>query len=105
MQREELPVTHFANMGKDFRAEVTAAEIAELGTQADRILILMIGAMKRPHQMDIVSIEEELSKHDRKEYVIVKHQGKVFMTCFRKDFSITLHPISLLKRKKRLLKQ
>src|SRR4028118_650953 len=72
MQPEELPVTHFANLGKDFRAEVTAAEIAELGTQADRILILMIGAMKRPHQMDIVSIEEELSKHDHKEYVIVK---------------------------------
>ena len=72
MQREELPVTHFANLGKDFRAEVTAAEIAELGTHADRILILMIGAMKRSHQMDIVSIEEELSKHDHKEYVIVK---------------------------------
>lgn len=72
MRPEELPVTHFANLGKDFRAEVAAAEIAEMGTQADGILILMMGAMKRSHQTDIVSIEKELSKHDHKEYVIIK---------------------------------
>ena len=72
MPSEELPVTFFADLNKDFKAEVTAAEVAELGTPADHILILPSGAMKRPHQKDITSIEEELSEHNNKEYIIVK---------------------------------
>lgn len=72
MQQEELPATFFAEFDKDFRAEVTAAEIVELGTSPDRILILLLGAMKRSHQRDIVSIAEELFEHDNKEYIVVK---------------------------------
>lgn len=49
-----------------------AAEIAELGTSVDHILILLLGAMKRSPRRDVLSIEKELSVYDYKEYVIVK---------------------------------
>lgn len=72
MKENDLPVTLVANQTRDFKAEVTAAEIIELGTSPDRILILLLGILKRAHQKDIVSIEEEVLKHDHKEYVVIK---------------------------------
>ena len=61
----------FTSLDKDFKAEVIAAEMVENGTDADRILILMLGALKRSFSKDVSSIEEELSDYDHKEYVIV----------------------------------
>src|SRR5215210_4195113 len=62
----------FTSIQTDFRAEVTAAELVEAGVDADRILILMLGALKRPFSKDVESIAEELSEYDHKEYLLVK---------------------------------
>jgi type VI secretion system protein ImpH len=67
-----LPHTFFGDYDNDFKAEVIAAEMVENGINADRILILLAGAMKRPFRTDVTSIEEELSDYDSKEYTIVK---------------------------------
>ncbi len=72
MKTVELPHTFLSQFEKDFKAEVTAAEMVEHGTPADRILILMIGAMKRSFRKDVEAIGEELSDYDHKEYTIVK---------------------------------
>lgn len=60
------------SLDSDFKAEVVAAEMAETGIAADRILILMLGAMKRTYSKDVDIVEEELSDYDRNEYYIVK---------------------------------
>jgi hypothetical protein len=65
-------LTFFGDWYNDFRAEVTAAEMAELGVPDERILILLLGSLKRPHRKDVQSIEEELSAYDHAEYVIIK---------------------------------
>lgn len=67
-----LPHTMFANLENDFKAETIAAEMVEHGTPADRILILMLGAMKRTFRKDVELVEEELSGYDHKEYVLLK---------------------------------
>lgn len=67
-----LSHTLFSGLDKDFKAEVIAAEMVEQGTAADRILILLLGAMKRTFSKDVNSIADELSEYDHKEYVIVK---------------------------------
>lgn len=72
MKRSDLPHTLFSSLDQDFKAEVIAAELVERGTDADRILILMLGAMKRTFSKDVASIEEEASDYDHKEYVVVK---------------------------------
>ena len=72
MKAGDLPLTHFGNLEKDFKAEVTAAEMIELGIPPDRIVILMLGAMKRSLRRDVQSIEEESSVYDRAEYVVIK---------------------------------
>lgn len=60
------------NYDTDYKAEVIAAEMAENGFPADRILILMLGPLKRPYSKDIAAIDEELSDYDHKEYLLVK---------------------------------
>lgn len=72
MKATDLPLTHFSNFQKDFKAEVTAAEMIELGVPADRIVILMLGAAKRSMRRDVQSIEEESSAYDRADYVVIK---------------------------------
>ena len=72
VQPREIPHTFFAEFYNDFKAEVIAAELVEHGIDADRILILMLGALKRPFSKDVETIEEDLSEYDHKEYVIVK---------------------------------
>jgi type VI secretion system protein ImpH len=72
MKSEELPITFFSSLDNDFRAEVTAAEMVEYGTPEDRILILLLGAMKRPFRKDVEAIDEELSEYNDKEYVVIK---------------------------------
>jgi type VI secretion system protein ImpH len=62
----------FTGADNDFKAEVMAAEMIEQGVDADRILMLMLGAMKRPFSKDVAMIEEELSDYDHKEYYLVK---------------------------------
>lgn len=57
---------------KDFKAEVIAAEMVEHGIPADRILILLLGSMKRSFKKDVESVKEEISEYDHKEYFIVK---------------------------------
>ncbi len=57
---------------KDFKAEVIAAELVETGIPADRILILMLGALKRSYSKDVESVDEELSAYDHKEFHVVK---------------------------------
>jgi type VI secretion system protein ImpH len=69
--KEEVPLS-FLSQFNDFKAEVTAAEMVEQGVPEDRILILMLGAMKRSFRKDVESIEEELSEYDHKEYVLIK---------------------------------
>lgn len=72
MPASNLPLTHFSSLEKDFKAEVTAAEMLELGVPPDRVVILMLGAMKRSLRRDVQSIEEELSAYDHSEYVVIK---------------------------------
>lgn len=62
----------FNELDKDVKAEVIAAEMVEYGTDADRILIMMLGALKRPFSKDVEAVEEELSEYDHKEYMVVK---------------------------------
>lgn len=56
----------------DFKAEVVAAEMAGLGIDPERILVMMLGALKRTHSKDVSSINEEMSEYNHKEYVVVK---------------------------------
>lgn len=72
MKSEELPITFFSSLDNDFKAEVIAAELAEQGTPEARILILLLGAMKRPFRKDVEAIDEELSEYSDKEYTIIK---------------------------------
>jgi type VI secretion system protein ImpH len=62
----------FSMLDNDFRAEVIAAEMVEAGLDAERILILMLGPLKRPFSKDVQSVSEELSEYDHKEYSLVK---------------------------------
>jgi type VI secretion system protein ImpH len=62
----------FTGLDKDFKAEVTAAELVEEGFDAERILILMLGALKRPFSKDVESVDEEISEYDHKEYTLIK---------------------------------
>lgn len=64
--------TVYEDLVKDFRAEVTAAEMIELGLSPDRVVILMLGALKRSVRRDVQSIEEESSTYDHGEYVVIK---------------------------------
>lgn len=57
---------------KDFKAEVIASEMLEQGADPDRILILMIGAMKRTVSNDVNLIEEVVSDYDRRSYTLIK---------------------------------
>ncbi|HRI19478.1 MAG TPA: hypothetical protein PLA68_00930 [Panacibacter sp.] len=72
MKQGDLSHTMFSSLENDFKAEVIAAELVESGTPADRLLILMLGALKRTFSKDVQAIEEELSDYDHKEYVLVK---------------------------------
>jgi type VI secretion system protein ImpH len=72
MKSSDLSHTMFADFENDFKAEVIAAELVENGTPADRLLILMLGALKRTFSKDVQAIEEELSDYDHREYVLVK---------------------------------
>ena len=67
-----LPHTFFGSYGLDFKAEVIAAEMVEHGISADRILILLAGAMKRSFRTDVTSVEDEFSDYDHKEYTLIK---------------------------------
>jgi hypothetical protein len=69
---DNLPHTFFSNYNIDFKAEVIAAEMIENGLDPERILILLTGAMKRSHRLDVTSIEEDLSEYDHKEYTLIK---------------------------------
>lgn len=72
MKQGDLPVTHFGNLDNDFRAEITAAEMIELGLPPDRVVVLQTGAQKRSLRKDVQSIEEESSAYDHGEYVVIK---------------------------------
>lgn len=72
MNSTKLPSTHFSGLENDFKAEVIAAEMVEAGTDPERILILMLGALKRTFSRDVESVAEELSEYDHKEYQVVK---------------------------------
>lgn len=72
MKSGDLPHTFFSSFERDFKAEVIAAELVDHGIDIDRILIMMLGAMKRPFSKDVHAVEEELSEYDHKDYVIVK---------------------------------
>ncbi|RYZ27546.1 MAG: hypothetical protein EOO10_12370 [Chitinophagaceae bacterium] len=71
MQADNIPLSLLGNLEKDFKAEVTAAEMLELGIPPDRILILMLGAMKRSFRKDVLSIEEESSSYDHAEFIVI----------------------------------
>ena len=60
------------NLDTDYKAEVIAAEMVENGVPADRIIIVMLGAMKRTYRKDVEEIAEENSDFDNKEYYLVK---------------------------------
>src|SRR4030095_4556069 len=72
MKSISIPHTLVDRLEKDFNAEVVAAEMLEQGVAADRILILLTGALSRPHGKDVRSLDEETSDYDHKEYLIVK---------------------------------
>lgn len=72
MKEDNLPLTHFSSFEKDFRAEVTAAEMLELGVSPDRLVVMMLGAQKRSLRRDVQSIEEEASAYDHGEYIVIK---------------------------------
>ncbi len=72
MKPGDLTHTFFNEFDKDIKAEVIAAELVDNGLDIDRILILMLGAMKRPFSKDVHSVEEASSDYDHKDYIIVK---------------------------------
>lgn len=72
MSAASLSPTLLGNLEKDFKAEVTAAEMMELGIPPDRIVVLMLGGMKRSLRKDVQSIEEDLFSYDHSEYVVIK---------------------------------
>lgn len=61
-----------SSLETDFKAEVIAAEMVENNIPADRIMILMLGGLKRSFRRDVDSIEEDISNYDHKEYFLVK---------------------------------
>lgn len=64
--------TDVNSIGTDFRAEVIAAEMIDNNIQADRILIVPLGALNRPQRKDIEGVEQEISEYDNKEYILIK---------------------------------
>ena len=72
MKQRDILHTVFNELDRDLRAEIVAAEMVEHGIDPDRILILMLGALKRPHSKDVDAVEEELSAYDHQEYTILK---------------------------------
>ena len=72
IQSEELPVTFFSGFDNDYKAEVIAAELVEHGTPEDHILIMLLGALKRPFRKDVESIDEELAEYNNREYTVIK---------------------------------
>jgi hypothetical protein len=72
MSQEHLPLSTFANLDKDFKAEVIAAEMVARGISAERILIQQTGGSKRSLRKDVEGISEETSGFDHKEYSVIK---------------------------------
>ncbi|MEO6917315.1 MAG: type VI secretion system baseplate subunit TssG [Chitinophagaceae bacterium] len=72
MKTDSLPITFFSSLDRDFKAEVIAAEMVEQGTPEDQILIMVLGAMKRPFRKDVESVADELSEYNNREYVVIK---------------------------------
>jgi type VI secretion system protein ImpH len=64
--------TLLTSIDADFKAEVIAAEMVENGVPAERIIIAMLGAMKRTYRKDVEEIVEDISDFDHKEYFLVK---------------------------------
>lgn len=56
----------------DFKAEVVAAEMAEHGVDHERILVMMLGALKRTYSKDVAAVEADISEYNHKEYIVVK---------------------------------
>ncbi len=56
----------------DFKAEVIAAGMVENGTPLENILILLLGASKRPYRKDVDEIIEDIPEYDHKEYIHIK---------------------------------
>jgi type VI secretion system protein ImpH len=72
MNRDQFTSMLLSCLDDDFKAEVVAAEMAEHGIDHDRILVMMLGALKRTHSKDVSSIDEEISNYNHKEYIVVK---------------------------------
>jgi hypothetical protein len=72
MNRDQFTSLLLAYLDDDFKAEVVAAEIAEHGVDPERILVMMLGALKRTHSKDVSSVDEEISEYNHREYVVVK---------------------------------
>ncbi|HEY0060371.1 MAG TPA: type VI secretion system baseplate subunit TssG [Flavisolibacter sp.] len=72
MKPESFTPSIFGELEKDFKAEVTAAEMIELGIPPDQIVIMPLGAMKRSLRKDVQSIEEELPEQGHADYIVVK---------------------------------
>lgn len=67
-----LSINDVNKITTDFRVETVAAEMIESGVPADRILIVPLGAIHRPYRKDIEDIENETSKYDHKDYILIK---------------------------------
>jgi type VI secretion system protein ImpH len=72
MNRNQFTSILLSCLDDDFKAEVVAAEIAEHGIDPERILVMMLGALKRTHSKDVSAVEEEISEYNHREYVVVK---------------------------------
>lgn len=72
MKSEPFPITFLSNLEKDFKAEVIAAELVEHGTPEERIVIQLLGAMKRSFRKDVEAVKNEVSEYDDKEYVLIQ---------------------------------
>ncbi len=72
MNPDNFSNTLSTEINTDYKAEVIAAEMVENGVPADRVIIMMLGAMTRTYRKDVEEVVEELSDFDHKEYLLIK---------------------------------
>ncbi len=71
MKRSGLSHILAGSVDTDFKAEVVAAEMINNAVPAEKIMILMLGPMKRSFRKDVEAVSEEISDHNNKEYTII----------------------------------
>ncbi len=71
MKRPSLSNILADTFDTDLKAEVIAAELIDNNVQAEQIMIVMLGSMKRSFRKDVDAVIDEISDYNRKEYTLI----------------------------------